>query len=228
MNLRKGFTLIELLVVIVIVAVLASFAMSAVARSRVSTMQAQCSSNMRQIGSAMNFYAVDHDNEFPQSAHTDEQESWVYTLAPYVGNVDAIRICPADPRGDERLRAKGTSYVLNEFIVVPLTDPFGRVKESFLNRNSITDPARTITVFIGADGLDVGVSADHTHSRNWKKWRSVLADIQPDRFRVGVPHPDRIEGTANYLFADGHVESRPAEWLKKEIDAKRNPARPPQ
>jgi prepilin-type N-terminal cleavage/methylation domain-containing protein/prepilin-type processing-associated H-X9-DG protein len=223
---RRAFTLIELVVVIAILAILAAFTISAVSRARVSGMQTTCNSNMRSIGAAINLYTADHDGNFPATAHTDENESWVYTLRPYLNQVDEVRICPADPRAAERRKAKGTSYVLNEFIAVPLTDPFGRVKESFCNRSRLSDLTRTITVMLGADGLDLGVSSDHTHSRNWRSWEAVLADIQPDRFHVGTPKQDRTEGSANYLYADGHVEARDAKWLKTEIEAGRNPARP--
>jgi prepilin-type N-terminal cleavage/methylation domain-containing protein/prepilin-type processing-associated H-X9-DG protein len=225
---RRAFTLLELIVVIAIIAVLATLAISSLARSRVSSMQVNCNSNLRTIGAAMNLYTGDHGGDFPATAHTDEAESWVFTLRPYLNNVDEVRICPADPRAAERRKAKGTSYSLNEFIAVPLTDPFGRVKESFCNRSRVLAPVRTITVFIGADGLDLGVSSDHTHSRNWRNWEAVLADVQPDRFHTGTPAPNRDDGSANYLYADGHVEAHDAKWLKSEIESGRNPARPPE
>ena len=40
----------------------------------------------------------------------------MFTLAPYLENVDEIRICPDDPQGDERLALRGTSYVVNDYI----------------------------------------------------------------------------------------------------------------
>lgn len=228
MFVRRAFTLLELLVVMAILAVVATLSISAIGKSRLAGMQATCNSNLRAIGAAMNLYTADHDGELPGTAHADERESWVYSLAPYVGKLDEIRICPADPMAAQRREAKGTSYTLNEYTSVPLMDPFGRIKESFCHRSRLTSPAQTITVMIGADGLDVGVSSDHTHSRNWRNWAAVLADIQPDRFHLGSPSPDRTLGTANYLFADGHVEAREAKWLKEEIEAGRNPARPPE
>lgn len=227
MRLIRAFTLVELLVALAIVAVLATLIIHATARARLTGQQTECASNMRQIGAALALFAAEHDDEFPSSAHTNEKESWILTLRPYVNNVDKVRICPADPRAEERLREQLSSYVLNEYVCVPLTDPFGRVKESFCRRSLLPRPAETITVFIGADDLDLGVSSDHTHSRNWRRWEAVITDIQPDRFRAGRPARDRDHGTANYLFADGHVESREAKWLRGEIVHGRNPARPP-
>ena len=184
--------------------------------------------NMRSIGTAMIVYSGDNSGDFPRSAHTAMEESWIYSLAPYLNNLDEVRICPADPRAKERLKAKNTtSYMLNEYICVPSLDRFGRVKEDFTNLLRLSLPSRTIAAFIGADGLDLGISNDHTHSRNWRKWSSVLTDIQPDRFRAGKPSSDRTDGESHYLFADGHVETHPAKWLKEQIENQSNPAIPP-
>jgi prepilin-type processing-associated H-X9-DG protein len=78
-----------------------------------------------------------------------------------------------------------------------------------------------------SDSIGLNATRDHTHSRKWKTWQNVLSDIQPDRFRIDPGGEDRTEGRANYLYADGHVESHTAAWLKEEIEAERNPAQPP-
>lgn len=224
----SAFTLIELLVVIATIAILAAILVPVASGMKASAKQTACASNMRQIGMGLVAYCTENGGNFPETAHTEEERSWIYTLSPYLGNVDEVRICPADPAAERRREAKGTSYVLNEYIAVPLVDPFGRVKESFGNIRALPFPARTITLFIGADGLDVGVSSDHTHSRNWKGWSQVLADIQPDRHRPGAPAADRTRGSANYLFADGHVEAIDAARVKRAIERKINIATVPQ
>ncbi len=135
-----------------------------------------------------------------------------------------MRICPSDPAREQRLKEKGTSYVLNEYIAVPTMDRFGGVKESFTNLRGLARPAATITTFIVADGT----STDHTHSRNWGKgWKAVLQDICPDRHRSGAASKDRTKGSANYLFADGHVEGIEAAEVRRRIEAKERFAAPP-
>lgn len=223
---RSGFTLVELLITVGVMIVLVGLIVSALVPARVSAQKTQCASNLRQIGMALNVYAQEHENEFPPTAHDEDGTSWFQRLLPFLDNAEKVGICPADPLGAQRYAAGMSSYILNEYVAVPLTDPFGRVKENFRNRLTLTRPDQTMIVFPSSDGLGLNASHDHTHSRKWKNWPAVLADIQPDRFRTGRPGPEHAEGQANYLYADGHVETHEAKWLQAEIEAKRNPAQP--
>lgn len=80
-----------------------------------------------------------------------------------------MRICPYDPKGAERLKAKGRSYVLNSYIFVPEVGPFGEVIGPQPNRYSaIPEPSRTMMASICSDGTGVGPVNDHTHSNEWR------------------------------------------------------------
>ena len=75
--------------------------------------------------------------------------------------------------------------------------------------------------------------ATSLRSRNKQATRSggteVLEDIQPDRFggpAMSDSNDGRTAGYANYLFADGHVETIPAAEIKRRCDARDNFARP--
>src|SRR5437667_7767411 len=63
---RRGmaFTLIELLVVIAIIAILAAILFPVFAQARAKARSAQCQSNLKQIGLAINMYAQDYDEMY--------------------------------------------------------------------------------------------------------------------------------------------------------------------
>lgn len=185
---------------------------------------------MRQIGIGLKIYADDYNGDFPRTTHTGGiQESWITTLRPYLGNIDQVRICPADPFRERRLEARASSYVMNDYLTVTLRDPFGRIIQDAPKFDSLKRPSQTISTFIISDEYSLSNKADHIHSRSWlNEWKNVTADIQVDRFVSAKPATDHTRGSSNYLFIDGHVESIQAISMKNKIDRGVNFAIPPE
>lgn len=226
----EGFTLIELLVVIAIIAVLTSMLVPALAQAKEKARRSKCMSAMRQIGVAMQMYADDNRGYFPGAGHGLEARkvSWIQTLKPWLPNLERVSICPSDKLGTERRLHSTTSYILNGYIAIENISPFGERLESFRRLSHLRNPTRTMTMFEIADSVSPEEFVDHAHSRSWTgRWNNVIAEIQPDRHRSGRGDADHSTGTANYLFADTHVESLNASDLKKRIDSEINFAMPP-
>ena len=229
---HKGFTLIELMVVIAIIAILAGLLLPTLAKSKSKAIQINCLSNMKQMGVGLLLYSEDFNGQLPGNFHhnTDPDFTWTDALSPYLGEVDSIRLCGADPRKKEKHDLNGTSYIMNDHLTTPLFNAFGEMVEPAIRLDQLKDPSATVLFFEASDQLAVSAisSACVACSRSWNLggWKNVIKDIQPDRHRSGPSTEDRSNGKANYLFADGHVQLVDARIVKSMIEAGLNPAKP--
>ena len=83
---RRGFTLIELLVVIAIIAILSAILFPVFAKAREKARQTACSSNQKQLATAILLYVQEHDDQLPDS---DYWASQVGVTAKVLDCVDA-------------------------------------------------------------------------------------------------------------------------------------------
>lgn len=218
----------EVLVVFAVIGILVTIAAIGIPSARSAAHRTQCASNMRQIGAALLSYTTDNRGFFPLTTHSARSgQNWIYTLAPYLADVDAIRICPADEPERQRaiLERDATSYLLNDQVFEPdMLDPAAK---RYDNVQWIPRPSSTLLAVIS--NRPVSATWDHTHSSEWSGWYAMLEDIAIDRHRSGTRKSNRLHGDANYLYADGRVENISAgDWKKRTFDRGINPGSVPE
>lgn len=227
----SGFTLIELLTVIAVVAILAGLLIPAVNRVRVTARQTVCASNMRQIGLALHLYANENNGRLPNIAHgVPSDQSWIYTLMPYLDDTHSIRVSPADPLYDQKLNHEtATSYKFNDLVFMQRTDPFGQPLGPVPRLDRFRTPSQVVLAFTGREqppGSFFSATNDHIHGTTWNAWPRVFSDIQPNLHRSGESNEDRTNGSTNYLFADGSVANFRATEIKALVEEGINIADP--
>lgn len=235
MKKSSGFTLVELLVTIAIIGTLVALLLPAVNAARESARSTECKNKMRQIGLGLlqftdvnkGYFPNVHGHEDRKGREVDEEHAWIYTLAPFLEDVDAIRICPDDPNGDLRLENKGTSYAMNGYLAVVKNIEIGNTRArniygSVNNINKIRSTMNTIAMFEVSDDPN---SLDHVHSYDWFSLpaNEIFGAVARE---VGVNR--HHSSTANYLYLDGHVDTLPAELISEWCDAEQNFAQPQQ
>lgn len=189
----SAFTLIEMIVVIGVIALLAILSMPAFKNVLAGSNQTKCSSNLRQWGLGFQAYMNDNDGRLPQQAEIagNADSHWQELIAPYVTGEqkiwnyrNALRTkfrCPGD-------KTTGIVYGSLHYLS-PLRYGKAPAKLTALNHKL-------------SDFLLLG-----------ENYTGELWDTRPD---AEPPAGGRIDygrhkigknKTANFLFADLHVES---------------------
>jgi prepilin-type processing-associated H-X9-DG protein/prepilin-type N-terminal cleavage/methylation domain-containing protein len=200
---RRAFTLTELLVTLAIIAVLVGILLSSVQQAQSHALAAQCVSNLRQWGVALNLYANDNNGYFPrrgqgvqpltllQHPGDDPSHDWFNVLPPYAGQLglkDAVAAGAAPKPGDHSIfvcpAAKASTsgpyflpYAMNMYL-----SPWNLAQPQ--SRLGIDNPAQLAFL---ADGP--------------VSWSSTVPSSQ------GYSVQARHGGRANVCFVDGHVAS---------------------
>jgi prepilin-type processing-associated H-X9-DG protein len=190
--------------VVAIIGVLAALITGGFSQVRAKAGQTNCAANLRQIGMGMATYCAENNGLFPPHFESDNRADWTWYgyIAPYITDWDGepnsamskVFHCPTNPRpynpaqNYQSLASNADqSYGYN----LHLTS-YRQVVTPF-RRQTLTKQAKLVVV---TDIPALGTTNDQVASPS--------AQFYPVDGRISKRHA----GSANFLFVDGHVESR--------------------
>ena len=226
----RFFTLVELLVVIAIISILAALLLPALQRARESARQANCMSNMKQMGLGIFMYADDNDQILPYGwrdvATEPTIQSWAGLISRYVGFVldpahttnsddytnlrNSLFACPSDRKSSATAGRYGRlSYGSNNQALPDLNDfttaqPLGLSSRAHAKRAGERPGMISLACF--CVGRPIGGAATDRLSLYQTRLQShggVYFRIDTGEWKDYI----RAHGSRNnWLFLGGHVQ----------------------
>jgi len=206
---HSGFTLIELLTVIAIVGVLAAILIPVIGSVRDKAKIAQCTSNLRQMGTAINLYTSDHNGKYPGPSWVTIRHDLTYRspsleyhplshfIAPYLGLVITQE-------------QRGQAFVLETAICPMFEENYGPPAGTVANEGQyqrLSDESQSPFGGRQDDGnFDEPITIYNVEQELNKPSAQIISIHTADEsggYGLGEPI---YNGSRNYLFLDGHVE----------------------
>jgi prepilin-type processing-associated H-X9-DG protein len=217
-------------VVIAIIAILAALLLPALGRAKMKGQETACKNNVKQLGLGFFMYVNDHGKTFP--ATYDPKEFWMALMKAYVPS-DKIRLCPTAPVPTDRKPAEErfgsaiaawfgpltvvqwnqgyeSSYGINGWLYSS-SDP----QKAFNKEAEFKFPVST-PVFADCAWADAWPEPSDVPTKNlltggnmntMQRYCIARHGSRPSPIPTAVDIKQRLPGTLNMGFMDGHVQS---------------------
>ena len=222
LNRTSGFTIVEVLVVIAIIGILSGILLPMFLSAKESVRNSQCQANLKQLYIAFELYTTDWNGVLPCAGGRRGDRS--YWAQEGGGGIDAylksrdksgqsVYCCPSYT-GEHKSEWSARTYSMNSFLRTPWDHPFPGCIGIMcgIRKLHIVEPARTILIY---EGMPEDWTNAHGDGYVYRcgDWTLVRGYCKlPHYQESGRPWH---RGRNNYLFCDGHIESRvPEKWPK--------------
>ncbi|MCS7264263.1 MAG: DUF1559 domain-containing protein [Armatimonadetes bacterium] len=214
---RHAFTLVELLVVIAVIALIAAILMPVLSKARESARKSVCQTNLKQIGTAFSLYIVDHDGFYPCNGDPNlwMGRNWRVVIQNYLPGVQFrslppgysqtltvqhsdVLLCPSDEQAIQVWERTSYAYSASFFHSSSQVNSLApRLRgSSCASWSNIVAALRNLPP-IAQNEAQVAFPAQKGLSAEW------LSNHEKFSGDCGFWSWD---GSANYLFTDGHVK----------------------
>jgi len=183
MRKNKGFTLIELLVVIAIIAILAAMLLPALSKARARAKSAVCMNNLKQLGTSLLLYYENYEGLIPTLIANSQFANFIPKSIVY---------CPTEKYDSYYYSAYGANYMT---LCYPM-----RAADNYFNLDALRKSKSSSRMWIFTDSIALKQTGPYAFLNRKQFYNCSPGDSD------GYIH-FRHGGRANFLFADGHVES---------------------